>query len=95
MKILFLTLTLLLTISNLTWGSSPSDQKLLDLEARVLALENAVKEKLEDCQLTYKIHSIRLNECDPGTFAYSVQKTANGLPQLECGYYQLQCSRKK
>ncbi len=89
MKTLFL---LLLSFSSLCLAQDPMDLRLQELEARVTALESAVSEKLGECKMVYKSHTIRTNFCDRGTFAFAAQPIG-GVIQLECGYYQLQCSR--
>lgn len=87
----FLISTLILASS--AFAQDAVELRLQDLEARMTAMETAVKDKLGDCQMTYRPHSVRLNNCDRGTFAHTVQEVASGVMQLECGFYQLQCSR--
>lgn len=73
----------------------PLEQRLSALESKVAAMEKAISEKLEDCQMTYVFHTYRLNRCDENTFVRSVTPVGNGVNQLECGYYQLRCSRTR
>jgi hypothetical protein len=82
---------LLLTSS--AFAQDAVELRLQELEGRMAAMETLVKEKLGDCQMTYRHHSVRLNNCDRGTFAHAAMQVASGVMQLECGYYQLQCSR--
>lgn len=67
------------------------EERVNHLEAKVVAMETAIKTKLAHCKLTYKHHAYRLNLCDKGTFARSIQNVGNGANQLECGYYRLEC----
>ncbi len=71
------------------------ETRLADLENRVQALEKVVAEKLAGCEMRYLHFNYRLNRCDEGTFARSVTDVGNGVFQLECGQYQLQCITEK
>ncbi|NCN26172.1 hypothetical protein GW915_01230 [bacterium] len=79
----------LFTVSSLSFADT--EQRLAEMENKVLALEIAVKKKLGDCRLTFKHHNYRHNRCDPGTFARGVDVINDSVVNLECGYYQLQC----
>ena len=69
-----------------------TELRIIELENKVQALEKALNNKLGKCELTYKHFAYRLNVCDQGTFPRSITKVGDTTLQLECGYYQLQCS---
>ena len=81
--------TVLFSISTM---AADLESRLALLENKVQALEKGLHQRLGNCSLTYKRHGYRLNICDEGTFAHSVTSVGGSSLQLECGYYQLECS---
>ena len=69
------------------------EQKIMDLESRLDAMESAIEAKLGNCQLVYKHFGYRLNRCEKGTFVRSSVIIGGNQNKFECGYYQLQCQK--
>jgi hypothetical protein len=86
------TILLLLAFSSIVFADD-LEQRVLELENKTLAMQAAMEQKLGNCQMVYLHHSYRLNLCDKGTFVRGIVPVGNNANQLECGYYQLRCSR--
>lgn len=70
-----------------------TEKRLAQLENKVQALESVLAKKLNRCTLEYKNYGYSLDICPKGTFAHTVRQLGgSSVLQVECGYYQIQCS---
>lgn len=84
-----------LCVASFAKADGDVEARLAALENKVTAMEAAIADKLKGCTMTYQFHGYRLNQCTEGTFARGANVLSEtGNVQLECGYYQLKCTKQ-
>ncbi len=91
MRLTFISICMILLSFSAQARELTLEERMGELENRLMVLEQAMSEKMNGCTLVYRHQAYRYSRCDQGTFVRSVTQFNSGSLQLECGYYQLKC----